>query len=167
MVLGSLSFWYSRIPPNAETVQSAPDVFGNIVRSASIARSRTAEVSGLVNRLITDAAAATQHADDDPSPAPIGMSDWISIVIPFLKLWSLITSLAIKKNGRNFFSTVSTSSVIGIVAFPNDDVMDIAVVSFFSDVTVTRLFIAPTTARVPWTTTVSYTHLTLPTTPYV
>ena len=54
-----------------------------------------------------------------------------------------------KKNGRNFFSTESISSVIGIVAFPSDDEIDIAAVSFFSDVTVTRLFIAPTTARVP------------------
>ena len=33
--------------------------------------------------------------------------------------------------------------------FPSDDEIDIAAVSFFSDVTVTRLFIAPTTARVP------------------
>ena len=57
-----------------------------------------------------------------------------------------------KKNGRNFFSTVSTSSVIGIVAFPSDDDIDIPALSFFSDVIVTRLFIAPTTARVPWTT---------------
>ena len=54
-----------------------------------------------------------------------------------------------KKNGRNFFSTVSTSSVIGIVAFPSDDDIDIPAVSFYSDVIVTRLFIAPTTARVP------------------
>ena len=54
-----------------------------------------------------------------------------------------------KKKGLNFFSTVSTSSVIGIVAFPSEDDMDIAAVSFFSDVIVTRLFIAPTTARVP------------------
>ena len=67
-----------------------------------------------------------------------------------------------KKNGRNFFSTVSTSSVIGIVAFPNDDVMDIAVVSFFSDVTVTRLFIAPTTARVPCTTKCSPKRIIFP-----
>jgi len=57
-----------------------------------------------------------------------------------------------KKNGRNFFSTVSTSSVIGIVVFPSDDDMDIVAVSFFSDVMVTRLFIAPTIARVPCTT---------------
>jgi len=74
------------IPPNAETVQSAPDVFGKMVRSASIAKSKTCDMSVLENRLDTEAAAATQHAEDDPSPAPIGMSDCISIVIPFLKL---------------------------------------------------------------------------------
>ena len=67
-------------------MQSAPDVLGNIVRSASIARSNTSEISGFANRFDTDAAAETQHADEEPSPAPIGISDWISIVIPFLKL---------------------------------------------------------------------------------
>ena len=121
MALESLSFWYSIIPPSVEAVQSAPDVLGNIVRSASIARSNTSDFSGLVNRLDIDAAVATQHAEDDPSPAPIGISDWISMLIPFLKLWSLITSLAIKKNGRNFFSTVSTSSVIRILTYPSDN----------------------------------------------
>ena len=67
-----------------------------------------------------------------------------------------------KKNGRNFFSTVSTSSVIGIVAFPSEDVMDIAAVSFVSDVTDTRLLIAPTIARVPCTTKCSPNRIIFP-----
>ena len=67
-----------------------------------------------------------------------------------------------KKNGRNFFSTVSTSSVIGIVVFPSDDDMDIVAVLFFSDVMVTRLFIAPTMARVPCTTKCSPKRIIFP-----
>ena len=70
--------------------------------------------------------------------------------------------MATKKKGRNFFSTPSTSSVIGIVAFPSDDDIDIAAVSFFSDVTVTRLFIAPTMARVPCTTKCSPKRIIFP-----
>ena len=74
----------------------------------------------------------------------------------------MINSLAIKKNGRNFFSTVSTSSVIGIAAFPSDDSMDIAAVSFVSDVTDTRLLIAQTTAWVPCTTKCSPKRIIFP-----
>ena len=72
------------IPPSADTVQSAPEVFGNIVRSASIANSITLSFSGFENKPDIDAAAATQHAEDEPSPAPIGMSDSISMLTPFL-----------------------------------------------------------------------------------
>ena len=71
------------IPPSAETVQSAPDVLGKMVRSASIAKSNTCDMSVLENRLDIEAAAATQHAEDEPSPAPIGTLDSISMLIPF------------------------------------------------------------------------------------
>ena len=46
-----------------------------MVRSASIAKSKICDASTLENRLDTEAAAATQHAEEEPSPAPIGMSD--------------------------------------------------------------------------------------------
>ncbi|GIT56110.1 MAG: hypothetical protein Ct9H300mP17_12690 [Candidatus Nitrosopelagicus sp.] len=49
----------------------------------------------MLNKFETDAAAATQHADEEPSPAPIGISDSILILIPFSKLFFEIISFAI------------------------------------------------------------------------
>ena len=83
------------IPPDTDTVQSAPDVFGKIVFSAFIASSNTSFSSVMLNKFRIDAAAATQHAEDEPNPAPIGMSDSIFIVIPFSKLFFSITCFAI------------------------------------------------------------------------
>ena len=68
-------------------MQSAPDVFGKIVCSASIAIFRIRFFPSSENRFDIDAAAATQHAEDEPSPAPIGISDCISMFIPLLKLF--------------------------------------------------------------------------------
>ena len=87
-----------------QTAQSAPDVSGKIVCSASIAKlridlvsfsSRTPSVLKLfinysrrsfpiaIRKIAeSDAAAATQHADDDPSPTPMGMSESIVISSP-------------------------------------------------------------------------------------
>ena len=55
-------------------MQSAPDEFGNIVFSACIDKSKLSFSFVLFNKFETDAAAATQHADEEPSPAPIGIS---------------------------------------------------------------------------------------------
>ena len=59
-------------------------------------------------------------------------------------------------------STLFTFSVMGIVALPSDDVIDIPAVSFFSDETVTRLSIAQTMARVPCTTKCSPKRIIFP-----
>ena len=71
------SFSYSIIPPYVQTVQSAPDVFSKIVFSASIASSKISSFVFSENNLEIAAAPATQHADDEPNPAPIGISDSI------------------------------------------------------------------------------------------
>ena len=68
-------------------MQSAPDASGKIVFSASIASFRISSFdSGLVppirKSVDIDAAAATQHAEDDPSPTPTGISESIVITIP-------------------------------------------------------------------------------------
>ena len=55
------------MPPNTETVQSAPDEFGNIVFSALIANSKISLSFALLNKFKIDAAAATQQADEEPS----------------------------------------------------------------------------------------------------
>ena len=113
------------IPPDTDTVQSAPDVFGNIVFSASIANSKIWFLSSFENKLDIDNTAATQHADDEPRPAPIGISDCISISIPLLKLFSLIIFFAMMKNGLNILSMLSNDSEIAIVFSPKDDLIKI------------------------------------------
>ena len=83
---------YSIIPPYVHTVQSAPDVFSKIVLSASIASSKIFSLDTSPNNLKIAAAPATQHADDDPSPAPNGISELILISIPVS--WFLIALFA-------------------------------------------------------------------------
>ena len=64
---------YVIIPPYVQTLQSAPDVFGKIIFSASIDICRICSRLGFENKFITDAAAATQHADEEPNPTPGGI----------------------------------------------------------------------------------------------
>ena len=68
-------------------MQSAPDEFGNIVFSACIANSNISLSVVSLNKFAIDAEAATQHADEEPSPAPIGIFDSILILIPLSKLF--------------------------------------------------------------------------------
>ena len=70
------------MPPYVQTVQSAPDVFWKIVFSAEIASSRISSLDVSTNNLEIAAAPATQQADDEPKPTPIGISDSILIPIP-------------------------------------------------------------------------------------
>ena len=138
-----LSLWYSIIPPYTETVQSAPDELGNIVFSAWIANSKISFSSVLLNKFEIDAAAATQHADDEPSPAPIGISESILILIPLLKLFFEINCFSIWKNGLNFFSIFFSSLSFCIDVCPNDYEIRILSVFVFSEITVAYLLMAP------------------------
>ena len=63
-------------------MQSAPDVSGKIVFSASIDKFRISSEDNSLNNSDIDAAAATQQAEDDPSPTPIGISESIVIYNP-------------------------------------------------------------------------------------
>ena len=63
-------------------MQSAPDVFGKIVFSASIDRFKISSDDSSLNNSEIDAAAATQQAEDDPSPTPMGISESIVISNP-------------------------------------------------------------------------------------
>jgi len=63
-------------------VQSAPDVSGKIVFSASIDIFKISSDDHSLNNPKIEPAAATQHADDDPSPTPTGMSESIVISNP-------------------------------------------------------------------------------------
>ena len=69
-------------PPKVDAVQSAPDVFSKIVFSACIARVQIWDLVYFVNSLDIDAAAATHAAEEEPSPTPEGISDFIWILIP-------------------------------------------------------------------------------------
>ena len=75
--LNPLFLSYSIIPPYVQTVQSAPDVFSKIVLSASIASFNISSLDIFPNNLKIAAAPATQHADDEPNPAPNGISESI------------------------------------------------------------------------------------------
>jgi len=59
-----------------------PEVFGNIVFSASIAICRISSLDFSVKTPEIAAAPATQHAEDDPSPTPTGISESMVISIP-------------------------------------------------------------------------------------
>ena len=64
------------------TVQSAPDVFGKIVFSASMAICKISSLDIFSNSLDIAAAAATQQAEDEPKPTPWGISESTIICIP-------------------------------------------------------------------------------------
>ena len=67
----------------------------NIVCSARIASSKISSFESFVKRFEIDAAPATQHAEEDPSPIPGGISESITILIQPLCLNFFIISLTI------------------------------------------------------------------------
>ena len=79
-------YWYCTISPRR---------IWKIVFSACIDKSKISSSFVFPNKFEIDAAAATQHADDDPKPAPIGISDSILILIPLSKPFFEINCFAI------------------------------------------------------------------------
>ena len=155
---------YVIIPPRADAAVSAPDAFGNAVLSASAATRMTVPASCprcCPRTLRAAAAPATQHAEDEPRPAPGGISDFTSSVIPPLRPAILQASFAMWYRGLRTGSTSAASRLNDShSSVPSSEV--IRTLSDFAAPTCTRLSIAHSMALEPYTTKCSPNSMTLP-----
>ncbi len=159
------------IPPRTDAAVSAPDTPGKTVLSASIARfmTRLAGASTTPAAARAAAAPATQHAEDEPSPAPGGISDLTCSVMPSFcpppppppRPATFRASLTIWYSGLRTASTLKTScSHDSSSRLPSSDTT-----RMFLDraaLTYTRLSIAQRMARAPCTTKCSPKSITFP-----
>ena len=153
---------YSIIPPKVQTVQSAPDVFLKIVFSASIANFRISSLEYFVNKPDIEAAAATQHAEEEPNPTPEGKDESIVTSIPPLlpNFSRRVFDRYMKGMKGDLIS--SNDFDLGIVIFPKFDLITIESSSVVNEVTLTLLSIEHRIALIPYTTKCSPKRMTFP-----
>ena len=96
-------------------------------------------------------AAATQHADDDPSPTPDGISDLMEIFSPDFELNSLRIFWAINTIGLNLESMVLIDSSFDVLIVPISEIISMVLALTISDSTVILLSIEERIAFPPYT----------------
>ena len=146
---------YDTMPPCTQAAQSAPEEFGYMLLSADMAASITS--TDMPHSAAREPAAATQHADEEPRPAPEGISERMRSVAP-----SQPSDRAMWWNGRRAGTMDSVGVRSGRSADPSADMTDSVSPSRPDDSATTRRSMAHITARAPCTTKCSPNSITLP-----
>jgi hypothetical protein len=105
--------------------------------------------------------AATQQAEDEPSPTPAGISDVMDILNPDLDSNCFRIFCATKTIGLNLTSMFLIGSSFAVTIEPRSECICIVLESISSDSTVILLFIAHRIALPPYTIKCSPNRITL------